>query len=235
MKIRNAALAAAVGAFVSATAWAIEPGPVHSPHVDQGEWELEYRNFTVVDRNSDENGLWNQHLELGYGVTSFWFTAIGVEYEKPRGAGGQWEAYEWENIFQLTEPGQYWVDLGALVELEKAVHGNGKELTLGLLLEKDIDETTLRFNWRFQREWGEDASSSWEQQYRGQWLWRLMPAFEPLVEVQADPHAMNVGPGLSGTVKVGPRQKLVYMLAWLFRATGDTPQNLARMQFELEF
>jgi len=173
---------------------------------------------------------------LGYGVTSFWFTSVGVEYEKPRHAAGVWEAYEWENRFQFTEPGQYWVDVGGLVELEKAVHGNGKELKLGLLLEKDIDDTTLTFNWLFERAWGGDEPpSKWEQQYRAQWRWRRAPAFQPLIELQADEHALNAGPGFTGTIRLGTKQELSSTMAWLFRATGDTPHNLVRFQLEFEF
>ena len=236
MRIRHAALVAAVGALFAANAHAIEPGPVFSPHVDEGEWELEARGFTIVDKKNDENGLWNYHFELGYGVNAFWFTEIGIEYEKLRGAPGVWEAYEWENRFQFTEPGQYWIDIGGFVELEKAVHGNGKEALIGLLFEKDIDDTTLTLNWLFGRTWDvEDASSKWEQQYRAQWRWRRAPAFEPLLELQADEHAMNAGPGFTGTIKLGGTQKLNYTTAWLFRATGDTPQNLWRFQLEYEF
>ena len=46
---------------------------------------------------------------------------------------------------------------------------------------------------------------------------------------------MNAGPGFTGTIKVGGTQKLNYTTAWLFRATGDTPQNLWRFQLEYEF
>src|SRR4051812_5425828 len=80
MNIRDAALVAATGALFAANACAVEPGPVFSPHVEQGEWELEARGFTIVDKKNDENGLWNFIYELGYGANAFWFTEIGVEY-----------------------------------------------------------------------------------------------------------------------------------------------------------
>ena len=234
MKALHATLAGAMFGIAATQARAIEPGPVYSPHVEQDEWELEARSFTVVDKKSEENGLWNHHYSLGYGVTSWWWTEIVAEYEKPRPESGSWEAFEWETRFQFTEPGQYWVDAGGIVELEKARTGNGKELKLGLLFEKDIEETTLKFNGLLERAWGDDASSKWEQQYRAQWRWRYVSAFEPLVELQADEHAMNAGPGFTGKVKIGGR-KLAYTTAWLFRTTGDTPQNLVRFELELEF
>jgi len=234
MQMMRTALATAAVALCATHACAVEPGPVYSPHVDQGEWELEYRSFTVRDRNHDEDRLWNHHASIGYGVNAFWWTEIVGEYEKPRHEPGQWEAFEWENRFQFTEPGQYWLDVGGIVELEKKRPGDGKEVKVGLLLEKDIQDATVRFNWLAGREYGDGASSKWEQEYRTQLRWRYLPALQPLVEVQADEHAANVGPGVTGKANIGG-QKVEYTAAWLIRASGDTPQNLLRFEVELEF
>ena len=54
-------------------------------------------------------------------------------------------------------------------------------------------------------------------------------------ELQADGRALNAGPGFTGTIKLGGGQKLNYTTAWLFRTTGETPQNLWRFQLECEF
>jgi len=144
------------------------------------------------------------------------------------------EAIEWENRFQLTEPGQYWIDVGGIVELEKKRHGDGKEVKIGLLFEKDIEDATVAFDWLAGREYGEDASSKWEQQYRAQLRWRYLPALQPMVEMQADEHAMNAGPGITGKAKIGG-QKIAYTTAWLVRTSGDTPKNLLRFELELKF
>ena len=55
-----------------------------------------------------------------------------------------------------------------------------------------------------------------------------------MVEMQADEHAMNVGPGLTGKTKLGG-QKVAYTAAWLVRTSGDTPKDLLRFEVELEF
>ena len=233
MKRLNGALAA-TALLWNALALAVEPSSVYSPRVEQGEWELEYKAFTVVDRKHDDDGFWNHQVSLGYGVNAFWWTELVGEYEKARHEGGGWEALEWENRFQFTEPGQYWVDTGAIVELEKKRRGNGKEVKLGLLFEKDIDDATVTVNWLAGREYGDDASSKWEQIYRAQLRWRYLPALQPLLELQADEHAMNAGPGLTGKARIAG-QKIEYTLAWLLRTSGDTPKNLLRFELELEF
>jgi len=231
---RRSLAAAAISAAFATPLHAVEPGEVYSPRVEQGEWELEIRSFTIADHKHDEDGLWNHHVALGYGVNSFWWTEIVGEYEKARHESGQWEAFEWENRFQFTEPGQFWVDVGGIVELERKRHGDGKEVKAGLLFEKDIDEATVTFDWLVGREYGEGASSRWEQQYRAQLRWRRLPPLQAMVELQADEHAMNVGPGVTGKAKIGG-QKIEYTAAWLVRASGDTPKNLLRFELELEF
>ncbi len=233
MKRLNGALAAAALLW-NAHALAVEPSSVYSPRVEQGEWELEYKAFTVVDRKHDDDGFWNHQVSLGYGVNSFWWTELVGEYEKARHEPGGWEAFEWENRFQFAEPGKYWLDMGAIVELEKKRRGNGKEVKVGLLFEKDIDDATVTVNWLAGREYGDDASSKWEQIYRAQLRWRYLPALQPLLELQADEHAMNAGPGVTGKARIGG-QKIEYTAAWLLRTSGDTPKNLLRFDLELEF
>ena len=47
--------------------------------------------------------------------------------------------FQWENIFQLTEAGQYWLDLSAYVEYAKGLeHGDDQALEWKLLLEKSV-------------------------------------------------------------------------------------------------
>ena len=158
------AAAFAASVFVSllnvAPAQAVEPDTIYSPRVEQGEWELEYVGRYFHDRDSDEHRQSQNKLALGYGPASYWWTELYAEYEHTPGSGGGWSAFEWENRFQLTEPGQYWIDVGALVELERTHPGGGKEVRAGLLLEKDIDETTLTVNWLLSRAFADyDASS----------------------------------------------------------------------------
>lgn len=232
--------AAAFGAsvFVSlfdvAPAQAIEPDTVYSPRVEQGEWELEYKGRYFHDRDSDEHRQAQHKLALGYGATSFWWTELYAEYEHTPGSGGGWSAFEWENRFQFTEPGQYWADFGALVELERTHPGTGKEVRVGLLLEKDIAETTLTVNWLVGKTFASEESSTWEQQYRAQWAWRYRPEFQPLLQWQGDEHSTYAGPGIAGKIRI-VREHLGYHLTWLRRISGDTPANAVRVQLEYEF
>lgn len=232
------------GAFGAFTAFALSlwmatpahaggPGTVYSPRVEQGEWELEYKGRYYLDRDSERREEQSK-FAVGYGITSYWWTEGYAEYQRTTESGGGWSAFEWENRFQLTEPGQYWLDLGAIVELERTHPGKGKETTAGLLAEKDIGETTLTVNWLAVRTFGgEEATPRWEQVYRTQWAWRWRPELEPLVQWQGDEHSGYAGPGFSGKAKIGT-QRIAYHLAWLSRTNGDVPRNALRVELEFE-
>lgn len=220
--------------LVIVPAHAVEPATVYSPRVEQGEWEIEYKGRYFHDRESDEHRQAQSKFALGYGPTSYWWAELYAEYEHTPGSGGGWSAFEWENRFQLTEPGQYWVDVGALFELERAHPGTGKEVRAGLLLEKDIEETTMTVNWLFNRAFADEEPSRWEQIYRAQWAWRYRPEIQPLLQWQSDEHSAYVGPGVAGKLKVAGRH-VGYHLTWLRRISGDTPKNALRVQLEYEF
>jgi hypothetical protein len=234
-RIRAAALISVFGlGFDVAPAMAVEPDTIYSPRVEQGEWEIEYVGRYFYDRESDEHRQAQNKLALGYGPTSYWWTELYAEYEHTPASGGGWSAFEWENRFQLSEPGQYWADVGALVELERTHPGTGKEVRVGLLLEKDIDETTLTVNWLVSRAFVEQESSRWEQIYRAQWAWRLRPESQPLLQWQSDEHSAYAGPGISGRLRIAA-QHVGYHLTWLRRISGDILKNALRVQWEYEF
>jgi hypothetical protein len=220
--------------FNAAPARAVEPDTIYSPRVEQGEWELEYKGRYFYDPDSDLHRQSQNKFALGYGATSYWWTELYAEYEHSPDSGGGWSAFEWENRFQFTEPGQYWLDVGALIELERAHPGTGKEARIGLLLEKDIDETTLTLNWLVNRTFADQESSGWEQIYRMQWAWRYRAEFKPLLQWQSDEHSAYAGPGIAGQLKIAG-QRFEYRLVWLRRISGDIPQNAGQVQLEYEF
>ena len=226
----------AAGSMPVQSAHAGGPDTVYSPRVEQGEWELEYkgRYWYGLDRDNESHRETQSKFALGYGPTSYWWTELYAEYEHTPASGGGWSAFEWENRFQLTEPGQYWLDVGALVELERTHPGAGKEARVGLLTEKEIDATTLTVNWLVGREFGDEASSRWEQDYRAQWAWRWRPEVQPLLQWQGDEHSGYAGPGVAGKTRIAT-QRVGYHLTWLRRISGDVPRNALRVQLEFEF
>lgn len=73
--------------------------------------------YTPLVQEGERESVWS--LGLGYGVTNWWFTEFYAKWHKEPGEQNSFDAWEWENKFQLTETGKYPVDVGFLFEIER--------------------------------------------------------------------------------------------------------------------
>src|SRR4051812_31962835 len=90
---------------------------VITPNVEYGEREIDTKYGT--ERFKDENARESAgSIAFGYGLKQWWFTEAYVKFHKEPGDKTKYDAFEWENRFQLTEHNQYPVDLGFVVEIE---------------------------------------------------------------------------------------------------------------------
>jgi hypothetical protein len=83
---------------------------VFTPTVTKGERELDFKYGAAS--KTGEPSLQAASLGLGYGATEWWFTEFYAIGER-EGASSRFDAFEWENKFQLTETGRYPVDAGS--------------------------------------------------------------------------------------------------------------------------
>ena len=90
---------------------------VHLPAVVQGEVEFELLGGHQWWRNNEDDRERQFIGEIGYGITPWWKTELGIGTTRVPNASYKLDEIEWENTFALTEPGQYWLDLGPFVEL----------------------------------------------------------------------------------------------------------------------
>src|SRR5216684_842304 len=111
---------------------------VYYPYVEYGEREidLKYGTAKAKDANGGERESAGS-VGFGYGATQWWFTEAYLKYHKVAGGKAGYDAFEWENKFQLTEPNQYFVDLGLITEIEipKERRVEGYELKMGPLFQ----------------------------------------------------------------------------------------------------
>ncbi|HXX84048.1 MAG TPA: hypothetical protein VEN29_08700 [Casimicrobiaceae bacterium] len=96
---------------------------VHLPTVVEGEVELELLGGYQWWRNNEDNRLRQFVGELGYGITSWWKTELGAGTTRVPSESYKLDEIEWENIFALTKPGEYWLDLGVRRVRRKASLG----------------------------------------------------------------------------------------------------------------
>ena len=202
---------------------------VYDPYVEQGEVELEARGVHGLD-----SGEYKTKVGIGYGVTSRWFVEGYLIGEKEDG-DFEVEEGELENKFQLTEQGQYWADLGLLIELEKVFDEDAWEVKAGPLVTKQFGDVVATGNLLFEKKFGDDVTESeWETLGSAQLKYRLSPNLEPGIEYYGDEDTHAVGPVLLGANPFG-MEHVKWEAGLLFGLNDETEDSILRWQLEYEF
>lgn len=246
-------LARLAAAVALALPFAAHAGPndyIQSPNVGYGEREIELKAGTWKLRGDDPVRQSAAALSFGYGATPWWFTEVYVNYEKASPERFRYDAFELENVFQLTEPNQYFVDLGLFTEIEipREHATEGYELRLGPLLQWDTGDVRWNGNVFFERRFRghPEEPRHTELAYQVQ---AKVPVRRGLdVGAQAfgevgpwnhwepkDEQQHRIGPAVFGKVKLEGRQSIKWNAAYLFPLTDATPKNSLRLQVEYEF
>lgn len=244
-----ALLAAAFLAFAANTRDAQAGFKVYAPYVELGELEFEYRPTVTIDDDPAKDNEQKHLLGIGYGFTEWWFSEIYAEWEREAGPGEEtaFEAFEWENRFQLTNPGEHWADFGLLVEYERTDdHKAPDKIELALLFAKELGQFDATYNLVFEKEVGGGASNDVELAHAFQLKYRLNRAFEPGIEVFSEFGAIGdmpgfdeqehyVGPVVAGVVPLGESGlKLKYNAGYLFGVSNDAADGVVKAIVELE-
>ena len=223
---------------------------VRTPNVEYGEREIDFKMGIAKQRDSEGGGKESAaSLGFGYGLTQSWFMEGYVKYEKNPGDKTRFDAVEWENKFQLTEPNQYFVDVGLFLEIEvPRERDEGYEFAFGPLFQFDTGAVRWNVNPVFEKvvHSREEGEHPLELGYQVQARHSLHPAFD--VGVQAfgemgkwnhwEPsHEQNhrMGPAAFGKVKLGGREAIAWNAAWLFGVSDGAPKQTFRLQAEYEF
>ncbi len=242
----NRLLSAVVLALFPASALFAGPADyVFMPAVTYGEREIDFKSGTA--RNSGDPRMSAASIGFGYGATQRWFTEIYRKYESSGDEGMHFDAWEWENKFQLTEAGEYPVDAGFIVEIEHPKdRSEGNELRLGPLLQTELGKLQLNANILFERHYRAESPQRTELGYQWQVKYRLQPKFEYGFQGfgelgqwnrwdPPDQQTNRMGPAVFGKVGLGNRQALRYNAAWLFGVSKAAPDHTFRFQAEYEF
>jgi hypothetical protein len=220
---------------------------VYSPIVEEGEFAIETRGNVEIDKSKNKNGAQDQRYAIEYSPTSYWHTALYGKLKKEPGGSLKYEATAWENVFQLFEQGEKWIDLGFYVEYEMAgQRGSPDALEWKILAEKSIGQLTFTVNPIFEKELGANATKSTELKYATRVKWRLMPQFEPAIEAYGDFGEINnfdsssqqrhqIGPVILGKFKLGNDSALKYEVGYLFGLTRNgSPDGAFKWLLEFE-
>ncbi len=130
---------------------------VHQPDAEAGEFAIEPIGNLGYDPLRAHSGEASFVQEFEYGVNGFWLTELELESERAPGPGQsvQFSQVTWENTFQFTERGQYWMDVGFFAEFGKAtLPDDPNEFTFGPIFRKEILGTINTVNLFMEKEVG---------------------------------------------------------------------------------
>jgi hypothetical protein len=244
-----------VVATVSLLAW---PGVTHAelkvrmPTVEYQEVELEHNGLmTFGPRGSSFDRSQSYTNEIAYGITPWW--QIEVESSVAAGAGQSLrsDAFAFENTFQLTEPGEYFVNLGFFAGYEHVmVRGAPNAVTLGPIIQKELPSflglnTLHTANLFFTRDIGANAGRAIGFTYAWQSVVRLMPLLAPGIEFFGQIESLGqaghynqqqhlVGPVVTGEQALGGLGELKYEVGYLFGVTTNSPTGAVRWRLEYD-
>ena len=239
---KGLALVLAIGA---ATGVHADPNEyVVMPKVDVGEKEFDFKSG--VQRNKDASSTMAHSIGVGYGVSSFWFSEVYAKYKREDPQPQAFDAWEWENKFQLTR-GDKGPLLGILLEIEKPKDSSeGYELTYGPLIQKDWGKVQYNFNVLIQRHLNASAPFQTELHYQAQIKYKAQApiqwgaqAFGNLGDYKhfspTSLQEQKIGPAVFGKVKLSSVEGIKWNAAFLKGITQASPSSTIRLQVEYEY
>ena len=250
-RFRNmSAIYAAIALVAAGAPMLAVAGPaenIYTPIVDYQEWELELKGG-IQDFGNRDTGELAYKLAFGYGIARRWSSEISVEYPRTPGNDARVDEIEWENIFQLTEHGEHWMDVGIFNEVSHNRLEHKNFFVIGPMFQQETgrSQTNLNILWTRQIssvQEGEEGQSHNELSYGAQWKWNAGPRFQPGLQAfgsAGDPahirsQEFKLGPAFFGRATLGDGRALKYNAALLAGLTRDTPNTTVRFQLEYEF
>ena len=218
---------------------------VYTPLVEPGEREIDVKLGS--EKSAGLERFSAASIGFGYGAAERWFTEFYAKYERGEGAGTHFDAFEWENRFQLTEQGRFPFDLGFVIELERPRdRAEGYEVRLGPLFQTDWDRWQFNFNVLLERHYRAEEPGVTDLGY--QWQVRYLARGNIDFGVQGfgevgqwndwDPRREQnhrAGPAIFGKFNLGGGHIIDYNAALLLGISQGAPDYTVRAQVEYEF
>ena len=208
---------------------------IYHPYVQPLEQELGWR--VVVQDNQPGVADHTQLHRFAYGrsLNESWFAEIYLVGEKSDHQSLDTKSIELEAKWQLTEQGEFSADWGLLFELEKDLHDDKWEIATGLLVEKEWQKWSSRFNFIIAQEWGSDIADELETTFSVQTRYRYSRLFEPAIELYSGQDTLGVGPVALGQIKLSTRRQIKWEAGVIFGFDEQSPNQTLRFAVEFEF
>ena len=200
---------------------------VYHPYVQMLEQEIELR---MIDANGDQV----YRLGVGQSLSDSLFVEAYI-VAKEENNHFKIEAYEIEAKWQLSEQGEYNVDWGVLLELEKEQHNDTWEASATLLMEKQWGRWVGTANISTIYEWGPEIDDELESAAALQLRYRYSRYLEPAIEFYKGQNSNGLGPVLMGDIRLASAKKVHWEVGAILGLNAETPANTWRFLLEYEF
>lgn len=208
---------------------------IYHPYVDALEQELEYRALLPDRLQLGNNPAQVHQLSFGTALYSNVFAEVYAVAQKPRAGGFGISAWEAEVKWQLTEQGEYPVDIGLLFEYENERNLDAQEFTAAALVEKEWGRWSGAANFHLINEWGNDIEAEIETAVGLQLRYRHSQLLEPGIEFYAGQNTRGIGPVLQGNLNAGTGRAVHWETGLIIGLDDTTPDQTWRFLLEYEF
>jgi hypothetical protein len=205
---------------------------VYHPYVLANEREIEWR---LMSNQTDNGNDLAQRLGYGQSIAENVMIEVYVIAEEEQSKDFGIQAYEIEARWMITEQGQYWADWGMLFEFEKQRNSKDYEATVGLLVEKEFNKTSITLNFFAIREWGKNIESEWESEFRMQYRYRYLPEFQPAIELYSGEDFVGIGPAFMGIHRFNGQKQLKWEAGFITEIAHSGKNHTLRFSIEYEF
>ena len=169
------------------------------------------------DRRADQRGATSYTTELGTGLTSWWHSELELGFDRAPGDNQPTLLTQavWENMIQLTEPGEQFADVGFYFEYGQSTTRGpaaaANEVTFGPVIAKDWGRTVHTLNLFLTRQLGPDQTTQGlDFSYAWQSRWNIWAPFPRHLRFMAIPASIGSHAGvLAATIarRAGRRRR----------------------------
>lgn len=211
---------------------------VYSPYVEEGEIELELMTDYAIDADEAKDETSSQKVAVGFTPNAWWKTEIGAKLEYEPGEKQNVSEIFFENIFQLTEKNEYWLNAGLYLEYAVA-DDHPDEIETKLLLSKDVGLWEVTTNIITNREIGSGSEDNWNWELASALDYRYSKLFGFGIEIYNEfgnfSDSVSKQEHYAGPVFKGKWYGLKYDVGYLFGLTSETPDGTLKANIEIEF
>ena len=108
-------------------------------------------------------------------------------------------------------------------------------MTTGLVMEKEIGQTSLTVNTLLVYEWGDVPDQELKTQLRVKYRYRWMPLLQPAVELYTGDDFVGIGPAFMGIKRFDSRRQLKWELGFIAAIDSVSKDHSLRFSLEYEF